>query len=77
MSWRTPTLGRAVKQPFQSCINDVTKAAYRQATLECYVRGFRVPSMLFAKRLRSRYAGLDSPLFGSRIPGFFHDELFS
>ena len=61
---------------FQGLLSDITKHAYRIATTECYVRGYRVPAMLFENSLPSRYAGMDSPLFASRIPGFFHDELF-
>jgi hypothetical protein len=70
------TGGRADNGFFQGLLADITKAAYRQATLECYMRGYRVPLMLFENSLPSEYAGMDSPLFGSRIPGFFHDELF-
>jgi hypothetical protein len=61
---------------FQGLLADITKHAYRIATRECYVKGLRVPELLFANSLRSKYAGCDSPLYGSRIPGFFHDELF-
>jgi hypothetical protein len=61
---------------FQGLLSDITKHAYRMASYECYVRGYRVPDMLFDNSIRSAYAGGDSPLWGSRIPGFFHDELF-
>lgn len=62
---------------FQSLLADITKAAYCQVTRECYDRAYRVPSMLFDNSIPSRYAGGQSPLFGSRAPGFFHDEIFA
>ncbi len=60
---------------FQAGLADVTKMAHRICVRECYDRTVRVPEFLFENSLPSVYAGGESPLFGSRIPGFFHDEL--
>lgn len=60
---------------FQGYLADAAKMAHRICVRECYDHTVRVPDMLFANSIRSKYAGLDSPLFRSRIPGFFHDEL--
>lgn len=70
------TFTQAANGFFQGLLADITKHAYRIATRECYVRSVRVPDMLFPNSRRSRYTGMDSPLYGSRIPGFYHDELF-
>jgi hypothetical protein len=35
----------------------------------------RVPDMLFYNSIRSEFAGLESPLYGSRLPLFAHDEI--
>lgn len=60
---------------FQGLLADISKMAHRICVRECYDRTIRVPLMLFANSLPSAYAGGPSPLFQSRIPGFFHDEL--
>lgn len=60
---------------FQGLLADITKLAHRQVTRESKDATYRVPSMLYANSLPSRYAGCQSPLFGSYIPIFAHDEL--
>ena len=60
---------------FQGMLSDVTKHAHRICVRECYDATIRVPDMLFPNSLRSEFAGGPSPLYGSRIPAFFHDEL--
>lgn len=60
---------------FQGLLADVTKAALRRISWECYDRSIRVPSQLYANSVPSRYAGIVSPLFGSRPIVFQHDEV--
>lgn len=60
---------------FQGLLADIAKHAHRIATRECYDKTVRVPDMLFANSKRSAYANMPSPLYGSRIPLFAHDEL--
>lgn len=60
---------------FQGLLADITKLAHRICVRECHDRTVRVPDMLFHNSIRSKYAGLDSPLLGSHIPGFMHDEM--
>ncbi len=62
---------------FQGLLADISKEAYWRVTYECYVRGFRVPDMMYGNSIRSEYRGAESPLFGSRSIGFFHDEFLS
>ena len=62
---------------FQGLLAEISKMAYWQVTRECYDRTYRVPDMLYENSLRSRYRGMQSPLFGSRSIGFFHDELLN
>lgn len=62
---------------FQAWLSDISKAAYCRVTRECFDRTVRVPDMLYPNSIRSAYAGMDSPLYGSRAPGFFHDEVFA
>ena len=59
---------------FQGLLADIAKHAHRIITRECYVRTI-VPDMLFPNSKRSQFAGMESPLFGSRIPVFQHDEV--
>lgn len=81
-SGRLRTVGQSAETPFcvlangffQGLLADVTKLAHRVVTRECYVR-VRVPDMLFPNSIRSEFAGIESPLYGSRIPIFAHDEL--
>lgn len=61
---------------FQALVGDLTKAALWRVSMECYDRTMRIPSQLFPNSKPSRYAGGPSPLYGSRVIGFFHDELF-
>lgn len=61
---------------FQGLLGDVAKAALRRVSRECYDRTVRVPSMAHANSRPSAYAGGTSPLYGSHMIGFFHDELF-
>lgn len=57
---------------FQALLADAAKNALMVATRECYDRTVRVRSHT---KYTSAYEGLDSPLYGSRIPQFQHDEL--
>lgn len=56
---------------FSAIIADAAKNALCAITRECYDRTVRVRSFT---SYTSRYEGLDSPLFGTRIPVFQHDE---
>jgi hypothetical protein len=60
---------------FQGYLADATKLAHRICYRECKDRTVRVPDMLFPNSKRSRYAGMDSPLYRSAIPVFAHDEM--
>ena len=60
---------------FQALLADISKESHRIVTRECYDSTIRVPDMLYPNSIRSAYTGGPSPLLGSRIPGFFHDEL--
>jgi hypothetical protein len=60
---------------FQGLLADIAKEAHRQCVRECYDRTYRVPAFLHENSLQSEFAGGESPLFGSRIPVFQHDEL--
>lgn len=62
---------------FQALLAEITKMAYCQISRECYDRTYRVPTLLYPNSLPSVYAGMDSPCFGSKDPGFFHDEVFA
>lgn len=59
---------------FQALLADPAKAALRRVSRECYDRTVRVPDMAYSNSLRSRYAGGASPLYGSRVILFAHDE---
>lgn len=61
---------------FQALLADISKAAHRRVTRECYDATIRVPEYAHENSRRSAYAGIQSPLFRSRPIGFFHDELF-
>lgn len=71
------TFTEAANGWFQGFLADITKAAYCRVARECYDRTVRVPSMLHANAISSKYAGMRSPLYGSRAPGFYHDEIFA
>ncbi len=62
---------------FQGLLVEITKLAYCRVTRECYDRTVRVPGMLYENSILSKYEGSYSPLYGSRAPGFFHDEIFA
>lgn len=59
---------------FQALLADAAKAAARRVSRECYDRTVRVSTMAHANSLPSRYAGGPSPLLGSRLILFAHDE---
>jgi hypothetical protein len=61
---------------FQGMLGDVAKSALRRVARECYDPSYRVPAQLYALSKSTTYAGMQSPLYGSRPVGFFHDELF-
>lgn len=61
---------------FQALLGDIAKLAYRLIARECYDGSVKVPSHLFQGSIMSPYAGVRSPLYGSRPIGFFHDEVF-
>lgn len=60
---------------FQSLLAVAAKAAHRVASRECHDSTIRVPDMRHENSVRSRYAGGPSPLLGSHMPVFQHDEL--
>jgi len=61
---------------FQGMLSDISKAAYRRVTRECYDATVRIPAQQYHNSKRSQYVGCGSPLLGSRAIAFFHDELF-
>lgn len=60
---------------FQGLLADAAKSALRRVSRECYDRSVRVPDMAHANSERSKYANGPSPLFGSRVIVFQHDEV--
>lgn len=82
-SGRLRKVGQSAETPFcvlsnsffQAPIADATKLAHRICTRECFDKSVRVPSMLFQNSIPSQFAGMESPLVGSTIPVFAHDEL--
>jgi hypothetical protein len=42
---------------------------------ECYDRTYRIPTQLFENSKKSEYAGIQSPLYGSHLLAFQHDEI--
>lgn len=60
---------------FQALLADATKLAHRIASRECHDNTIRVPSMLFWNSKPSVFAGMPSPLLGSDLDVFAHDEL--
>lgn len=60
---------------FQGLLGDLAKAAVRRISRECYDRTYKVPDMAHANSKRSAYAGAQSPLYGSHILAFQHDEV--
>jgi hypothetical protein len=61
---------------FQALLSDITKRAYWRATRECHDNTIRIPTQQYPNSRPSRFAGGPSPLLGSHIPGFYHDELY-
>jgi hypothetical protein len=62
---------------FQGLLADVAKAALRQVSRECYDSTIRVRDSLYSNSVRSAYAGAESPLLGSRVIVFQHDEIIA
>lgn len=60
---------------FQGLLGDIAKSALRRVSRECYDRTYRVPDMAHPNNKRSAYAGIQSPLYGSHVVVFQHDEL--
>lgn len=61
---------------FQSLIGELTKAAFWRVQMECLDKTVKVPLMAHENSRPSRYAGVQSPLYGSKAVGFYHDEIF-
>jgi hypothetical protein len=59
---------------FQGLLADAAKDAYCQVVRECYDRSCRVES---SEHMASAYAGLPSPLYGSRAILLAHDEVIA
>lgn len=57
---------------FQALLADAAKNAYMAATRECYDPTVRIRSHVDCA---SRWEGYASPLYGSRLPLFAHDEI--
>lgn len=62
---------------FQGLLGDLAKAAVRQVSRECYDKTYRIPSQLWVNSRKSAYAGIRSPLYGSHLVAFQHDELLT
>ncbi len=62
---------------FQGLLADIAKSALRRVSRECYDRTVRVPDMVHPNSIRSEFAGAESPLYGSRVIVFQHDELIA
>lgn len=60
---------------FQGLLGDLAKDAVRQISRECYDKTFRVPTQRYYNSNKSTYAGGPSPLFGSHLIVFQHDEV--
>lgn len=60
---------------FQGLLADIAKAAHRQITRECYDPTIVVPEYLHHNSVSSAFSERRSPLFGSRVPVFQHDEV--
>lgn len=62
---------------FQALLADIARRALRRIARECYDATYRVPRQPYWNSRPSRFAGGQSPLYGSRPIGFFHDEIFN
>lgn len=60
---------------FQALLGDLAKSAMRRVSRECYDKTVRVPDMAHANSIKSAYANGPSPLLGSRLIVFQHDEI--
>lgn len=60
---------------FQGLLADLAKSALRRVSRECYDNTVVVPEFAHANSVRSAYTGGSSPLFGSRVIVFQHDEM--
>lgn len=60
---------------FQGLLGDLAKAAVRRISRECYDKDYRVPGMAHGNSHKSAYSGIQSPLYGSHIIVFQHDEI--
>lgn len=60
---------------FQGLLGDLAKDAVRQISRECYDNTYRVPEMRYFNSVKSPYAGMQSPLYGSHLIVFQHDEV--
>lgn len=60
---------------FQGLLGDLAKAALRQISRECYDKTYRIPDMAYYNSKRSAYTGMQSPLYGSHVLAFQHDEI--
>lgn len=61
---------------FQGLLGDLAKDALCQVSRECYDRTYRVPEFRYNNSIKSKYAGQQSPLYGSHVLAFLHDEIF-
>jgi len=62
---------------FQGLLADAAKAALCKVIRECYDVTYRVPDFLHENSIKSEYGGGQSPLYGSRVIVFQHDELIA
>lgn len=60
---------------FQGLLGDLAKAAVRRISRECYDRNYRVPDFAHENSKKSKYGGGQSPLYGSHLIVFQHDEV--
>lgn len=60
---------------FQGLLGDLAKNALTQVSRECYDRTYRVPETRYYNSTKSKYAGGQSPLYGSHVLAFLHDEI--
>jgi hypothetical protein len=60
---------------FQALLGDLAKSALNRISRECYDRTYRVPETAHYNSKKSAYAGGQSPLYGSHVIAFLHDEI--
>lgn len=61
----------------QGLLGDLAKSAVRRVSRECYDKTYRVPTQAHANSKPSKYAGSRSPLYGSHLIAFLHDEILA